>query len=135
VEAATNLRRPFAGEKERKAKLNFFIAIHQFTSSFFALQQHLSSNQDSCLDILPLACYPIEHYCKSSLTMKVTLGVISMIKHVFAAAGIAALLAAPACAETITATFTTPDGGVTAGLYHNEVQILPIRLSPTPTIC
>jgi hypothetical protein len=46
-----------------------------------------------------------------------------LIKHVFAAAGIAALLATPAFAETITATFTTPDGGVTSGLYANEVQI------------
>jgi hypothetical protein len=46
-----------------------------------------------------------------------------MPKHVFAAAAIAAVLATPAFAETITATFTTPDGGVTAGLYDNIVQI------------
>jgi hypothetical protein len=46
-----------------------------------------------------------------------------MIKHVLAAAGMAALLATPAFAETITATFTTPDGGVTSGLYDNVVQI------------
>jgi hypothetical protein len=46
-----------------------------------------------------------------------------MTKLALAAAGIAVLLATPTFAETITATFNTPDGGVTTGLYDNIVQI------------
>lgn len=46
-----------------------------------------------------------------------------MLKYALAASALAALVATPSFAETITATFTQPDGGVTTGLYDNIVQI------------
>ncbi len=46
-----------------------------------------------------------------------------MFKPALAAAALTALIATPAVAETVVASFTTPDSAVTTGLYDNIVQI------------